>query len=896
MDNIPSFNKLEYIEPLSGSTGAKLYKNNRENKWVVKQAKSVHSYEQIKYEFLANDIYDLLNIPVAKHKLDTKNQALILKYVDGVILSDVNKDEYAKAKKELCQGFVVDAFLANWDVIGLNQDNILIPHSNTPAIRVDNGGTFMFRAKGGQKPYKNIVSELDTMRKSDIAPQASKIFGEITDTEINEQIKTIIVPNYHKILNLVDKFLTENKTNLNTDKIQEKFKDRIKGRLDYLIERTVWTNASAFKNTIKEVSTPEYIPEVQKAVIQYFRAGWLKNFKPMSNRPGNVSDTKLLEFVNKTLKDHNAVISGGFILKAIGAFVDEKSVDMDIYVPTEKAEKFREIMIKLFDASSTIKHVVSNTPGSFFKKNGILSVTKYSKNVPQYAEMDIIEVNSDRTPIDVVKNFDLTFCENWYDGENIFMTYPEHVKTKSGFLENHYLNILFSANPVLINRMKKYINRGFKININNPVTKSIEDITEGIKDGTKYQPSIENKIEEKNKVYGSYGITSKKSKNILNLSILPYIEDHIEKRSKNPKELTPFDIMIIKSYTGFNSTTINRFLYSGVSYVPHNLDIFRLLQLKIPKKDINQIEYNKQLLYYYFVNLYNTVQKGGIISKNTLFPVYRGSKTFYLNENKDRFSYTNSFMSTTINKDVAKKFGAIFLGAAKNTLYRHIIYVFFVHPLCIYSNIANISKYIHEQEVLFTPYHRYVFVEDTIKDEIFYKKYLLLPTDLIIPNTFETFMLWKDNIKALSKTTNQVRLRKNIENIAHNLGIESTEELVSLMVKESSTPKTGGRLEQIISQTDPFFNINSTRRNITIKKLNTKNKRYDTTIIRMNKTPEKMMPSMKNNTRKKNITANIDMNSSRFTDPIPSFLGKEPTKDEMKIIDNMIQIAKNYKL
>ena len=209
-------------------------------------------------------------------------------------------------------------------------DNILLPADGSPAVRIDNGGSLTFRAQGGKKPFNKVVTEIDTMRNKTISPQAAKIFGNLTDTDIDTQIKTIIVPNYELILSLTP----------------DELKEAMKARMDNLIERTVWTNASAFKNAVETTSEPEYIPAVQKALIEYFKAGWLKNFKvgwfkiKNENKGAGNSDEQLLAFINKTLKDNGAVISGGFILKAIGSFVDEKSVDIDIFKKILNVNKY----------------------------------------------------------------------------------------------------------------------------------------------------------------------------------------------------------------------------------------------------------------------------------------------------------------------------------------------------------------------------------------------------------------------------------------------------------------------------------------------------------------------------------------------------------------------------
>jgi hypothetical protein len=870
--DVPKYSNIKYLAPLKGSTGTELYQNNMHNKWVVKKALKAGGFDQIISESAADDIYELLLVPVPKHKLDYENKALILQHIDGKLLQDTNKEEFEKAKKELQQGFVVDALLANCDVIGLNKDNIIIPSNNSPAVRIDNGGSLAFKATGGKKQFGTSVIELDTMRNKKINPSAYSIFGDLTDTDIDKQIKSLIIPNNMLILSLTP----------------DNVKPIIKKRLDYLIERTVWTNASAFKNTVKESAEPEYIPQVQKAIIKYFKQGWLANFKPESNGSENESNAKLLNFINNVLKDHQAVISGGFILKAIGAFVDEKSVDMDVYVPTDKADKFREIMTKLFNSEDVIKHVISEAPGSFFKKNGILSVTKYSKTKPIYAEMDIVEVNSDRTPIDVVKNFDLTFCENWYDGENVYMTYPEHVKTKHGFLENHYLNILFSGNPVLINRMKKYIQRGFKISIHNPSTKKVENITEDIIKGTIFtQQTVETPIR-----YGSYGIpdTNKKSKipyisDTYNESLLKDIKDSIEKRSKNAEELNNFDILSIRYYTGVGSTPINRFLHTNLHYFNKSANIIKLLMKKFPINSSDSLMYDNKLMYYYFINLYNAIQKGGVITENTFFKVYRGTKTWYLENNENYFYYMNSFVSTTLNLDTAISFGKVFEGKY-NKIGKHYVYVLYLHPLCVYNNITDISRFKREKEVLLTPYHRYLYVDEEVKENIHYKKYMLFPTDLDIPQSFESFMPWKNNISRIAVTYKKDKLGNDLGTLAMNL------ELPKNYVKKT-TYGVGGRITNIIDQTEPFYNMNTT---FPAKKLNTL-KRINIKPIKMSNINSTMKNKVNNTHIQKVLgvapkNTNQDLNIERFTDPIPSFPGKAPTEKELQTIKNMIEYIK----
>jgi hypothetical protein len=56
---------------------------------------------------------------------------------------------------------MADALLANWDVVGLNQDNVLW-HDGEP-IRVDQGGTLEYRAQGQTKDFGPVPSEVWSM-------------------------------------------------------------------------------------------------------------------------------------------------------------------------------------------------------------------------------------------------------------------------------------------------------------------------------------------------------------------------------------------------------------------------------------------------------------------------------------------------------------------------------------------------------------------------------------------------------------------------------------------------------------------------------------------------------------------------------------------------------------
>lgn len=65
--------------------------------------------------------------------------------------------------KRMSAGTLVDIFLANWDVVGMEDGNVIVDDKET--YRIDPGGALTFRAQGGRKGSKfgNDASELKTM-------------------------------------------------------------------------------------------------------------------------------------------------------------------------------------------------------------------------------------------------------------------------------------------------------------------------------------------------------------------------------------------------------------------------------------------------------------------------------------------------------------------------------------------------------------------------------------------------------------------------------------------------------------------------------------------------------------------------------------------------------------
>jgi hypothetical protein len=101
------------------------------------------------------------------------------------------------------------------------------------------------------------------------------------------------------------------------------------------------------------------------------------------------------------------------------------------------------------------------------------------ENIPKIkAEMDIVQAATKSSPVQIIRSFDLTFCQNWYDGEELWSMDREAVyKRAPGTLEDSYVPIYTAGNPVTRKRILKYMKRGFRVRYTDPTSGSLVEIT-----------------------------------------------------------------------------------------------------------------------------------------------------------------------------------------------------------------------------------------------------------------------------------------------------------------------------------------------------------------------------------------------------------------------------------
>lgn len=190
------FDDFEQIGPQRGSNPGGLFKSKTTGEsWYIKFPQST---EHARNEALAADLYQQAGVKVPEVKLvyDRGRVGVASKIIDGL---EQNGAMLAQAKGAY-DGFAVDAWLANWDVVGLNFDNMLI--KNGMAYRVDTGGALLFRAQGMPKgaAFGNIVEEWNTFRT----------VSNFTTTQVFKDIsEKKLIASANKVLKISDKAIRD---------------------------------------------------------------------------------------------------------------------------------------------------------------------------------------------------------------------------------------------------------------------------------------------------------------------------------------------------------------------------------------------------------------------------------------------------------------------------------------------------------------------------------------------------------------------------------------------------------------------------------------------------------------------------------------------------------------
>lgn len=190
-DLVDSADEWEKVGKQAGTNPGGVYKDEAGHDWYVKLPKSANI---AKNEVLAAKLYQAAGVavPELKHVTVGGKLGIASRMVPGL-----EKLPLAGPDVDgVMEGFAVDAWLANWDVVGLEHDNLLV-RPDGHAVRVDVGGSLIYRAQGEPKgsAFGSTVGELETLTNGK-NPQSSSVFGHISHAQL--------VAGIHKVASVSD--------------------------------------------------------------------------------------------------------------------------------------------------------------------------------------------------------------------------------------------------------------------------------------------------------------------------------------------------------------------------------------------------------------------------------------------------------------------------------------------------------------------------------------------------------------------------------------------------------------------------------------------------------------------------------------------------------------------
>ena len=198
---IPSMDGWQQVGPQGGSNPGGKFVDEHGTEWYCKFP---GNEDVAKSEVLAAKLYAAAGVAGQDAMLVTKGGKLGIASKWHDVKKASSPAELAKVDG-VASGFAADAWLGNWDVVGLGYDNLQVDAAGK-AMRVDAGGSLEYRAQGGKKSFGNVVTELDSLRDKAINPQSAAVFGKLSDADITAGVAKVLKVSDAQIYALVNTF------------------------------------------------------------------------------------------------------------------------------------------------------------------------------------------------------------------------------------------------------------------------------------------------------------------------------------------------------------------------------------------------------------------------------------------------------------------------------------------------------------------------------------------------------------------------------------------------------------------------------------------------------------------------------------------------------------------
>ena len=234
---------LEQVSGKKGSNEGGLFKDKKLQtfhyvKWSGSEARS-------RVEALTALLYTHADVPVPiSRPIEFSGQTAVMSdWLDKAAPMTIAQ---MKSHPDVRENFVVDAWLANWDVIGMSADNV-VKAEGGKAYRIDLGGSLIFRAQGKGKPLPAHVPEMETMLNPGTNPQAAKVFAGITSKELKAGANRLAQISDQQIDQAVDVMkIPKTSSQYPASAFGEEAKDlpqflktRLKQRRDYIVQEVL---------------------------------------------------------------------------------------------------------------------------------------------------------------------------------------------------------------------------------------------------------------------------------------------------------------------------------------------------------------------------------------------------------------------------------------------------------------------------------------------------------------------------------------------------------------------------------------------------------------------------------------------------------------------------------
>ena len=151
--------KMRKIWPSSyGTFPMGLYKDDNNELWVRKQGANL-AHIKNEYEFMK--YLDFIGVNVPECFMD--DRYLFTKFIDGEVMGTNPSEEVIQ---ELASDYVAHCLIANWDMIGMDGDNVIVTPDDE-VYYVDLGGAGPYRALGEKKgdSFGPVVGEIESLKQ-----------------------------------------------------------------------------------------------------------------------------------------------------------------------------------------------------------------------------------------------------------------------------------------------------------------------------------------------------------------------------------------------------------------------------------------------------------------------------------------------------------------------------------------------------------------------------------------------------------------------------------------------------------------------------------------------------------------------------------------------------------